>query len=102
MKNYSDRCIDKKTKEFVKKYPWLKEMWTEFEKVSDEYWKKIEEINVHYTEISKRFGLECVSLWSNMDGGIVGIDVNDGYSYGGYDFEHNRMLIQSDLLRSKR
>ena len=92
------------TQVFVKKHPKLKLMWASYKQAQDEYYTQIDKINKDYNEMSQKLeynDIQSVELWFNMDGACCGIDVNDGYSKGGFDFDKNQMLIQQDVLEEK-
>ena len=98
---YKHEYIKKKTKEFLEKNLWLVNMWREFDKVQEKYWRDIEKLNKKYTKLAKNYGLDSVELWSNFDGEICGIDINNGYNNNGFNFKKNRMLIDSSDLNDK-
>jgi len=66
---------EKAGKSLLKKYPFLKEMWNEREKIFDTTYKKEALIEKKYNKIAKKAGLKSVKFAYNEC--CFGIDIND-------------------------
>ncbi len=88
---------EKAEKSLLKKYPFLKEMWKEREKIFDSAYKKEALIEEKYNKIAKKAGLKSVKFAYNEC--CFGIDVNDVDMHG-TNIKEKRMLIH-DLTLAK-
>jgi hypothetical protein len=81
----------------VRKYPLIKAMWKEREKIFDEAHRKEAQIEAKYNKLAKKAGLK--SLRFAYAEYCFGIDVNDVYSnYTNLDEE--RIVIQDFMLKN--
>jgi hypothetical protein len=97
----SDSLFDKEekyAKKLLKKYPFLKKMWQEREKVFDEAHKKEVLIEKKYNKIAQKVGLRSVKFAYNEY--CFGIDVNDVDAHG-TNLKENRLLIHDMTLEEK-
>ena len=81
---------EKAARNVLKKYPFLKKMWKEREKVFTEAHKKEALIERKYNNRAKKAGLNSVKFAYNEC--CFGIDVN-GVDLYGTDLRKNRLLI---------
>ena len=94
----SDSLFDKEekyAKKLLKKYPFLKKMWQEREKVFDKTHRKELLIEKKYNKIAKKAGLKSVKFAYNEY--CFGIDVNDVDAHG-TNLKENRLLIHDMTL----
>lgn len=97
---------EKTARSLLKKYPFLKKMWEEREKVFTEAHKKEALIERKYNNRAQKAGLNSVKFAYNEY--CFGIDVND-VDLHGTDLKKNRLLIhditferRSDSRRKKQ
>lgn len=86
---------EKFASDFVKKYPFLKKMWEERERIFGEAHEKESRIEAKYSEMAKRAGLKSVKFAYNEY--CFGIDVNDVNLYH-TDIKKNRLVIHEFTL----
>lgn len=86
---------EKYTKKLLNKYPFLKKMWREREKVFDETHRKEALIEKKYNKIAQKSGLRSVKFAYNEY--CFGIDINDVDTYG-TNLKENRLLIHDMTL----
>jgi hypothetical protein len=89
---------EKYAKKLLKKYPFIKKMWQEREKVFDEAHKKEVLIEKKYNKIAQKVGLRSVKFAYNEY--CFGIDVNDVDAHG-TNLKENRLLIHDMTLEEK-
>ena len=97
----SDSLFDKEekyAKKLLKKYPFLKKMWQEREKVFGEAHRKEALIEKKYNKIAQKAGLKNVKFAYNEY--CFGIDVNDVDAHG-TNLKENRWLIHDMTLEEK-
>ncbi len=90
---------EKAAKNLLKKYPFLKKMWEEREKVFTEAHKKEALIKRKYNNRAKKAGLHSVKFAYNEY--CFGIDVN-GVDLYGTDLKENRMLVHDMTLEGRK
>jgi hypothetical protein len=94
----SDSLFDKEekyAKKLLKKYPFLKKMWQEREKVFDEAHGKEVLIEKKYNKIAQKAGLKSVKFaYSEY---CFGIDINDVDAHG-TNLKENRLLVHDSTL----
>lgn len=81
---------EKAERSLLKRYPFLKEMWKEREKIFSTAYKKEATIEKKYNKIAKESGLKSVKFAYNEY--CFGIDVND-VDIHGRNVKEDRMLI---------
>ncbi|MFH1847107.1 MAG: hypothetical protein ABH869_06090 [Candidatus Omnitrophota bacterium] len=86
---------EKKIGNFLKKHPFLKEMWFEREKIFDEAYKKEARSEAKYNKIAQEAGLESVRFAYNEY--CFGIDVND-VQLRGTDISRKRLVVHDYML----
>jgi hypothetical protein len=86
---------EKYAKKLLKKYPFIKKMWQEREKVFNEAHSKEVLIEKKYNKIAKKAGLISVKFAYNEY--CFGIDVNDVDAHG-TNLKENRLLIHDMTL----
>lgn len=87
---------DKKlTKEFLRKYSFIKKMWQERERAFDMAYEKESRIEEKYNRIAKKAGLKSINFaYSDY---CFGIDVNDVGSSGECRKKSRILLHESEL-----
>lgn len=86
---------EKSAKVLLKKFPFLREMWKEREKIFDTAHRKEAVIEAKYNKIAQKTGLKSVKFAYNEY--CFGIDVNDVDLYG-TSLRENRLLIHDSTL----
>ena len=86
-------------KKLLKKYPFIKNMWEEREKVFEIARKKEALIEKKYNKIVKEAGLKSIKFAYNEY--CFGIDVNDVDLYG-TSLKENRFLIHDTILEDRK
>ncbi len=97
----SDSSFDKEekyAKKLLKKYPFIKKMWQEREKVFGEAHRKEVLIEKKYNKIAKKAGLRSIKFAYNEY--CFGIDINDVDAHG-TNLKENRLLIHDMTLEGK-
>lgn len=97
----SNKILDKeekRAKKLLKKYPFIKNMWQEREKVFAEAHVKEDLIEKKYNKIAKKAGLKNLKFAYNEY--CFGIDVNDVDAYG-TNLKENRLLIHDMTLEER-
>lgn len=97
----SSSMLDKEEKaarKFLKKYPFIKDMWKEREIVFDIARKKESAIERKYNKIAKKAGLKSLKFAYNEY--CFGIDINDVDMHGS-DLKKNRLLIHDMTLEEQ-
>ena len=82
-------------KSLIKKYPLLKNMWRDREKVFDEAHRKEAQIEAKYNKVAKKAGLTSIKFAYAES--CFGIDVNDVYR-NRTNVKENRLLIPDFTL----
>jgi hypothetical protein len=86
---------EKYAKKLLKKYPFLKKMWEEREKVFNEAHRREDLIEKKYNKIAQKAGLKSVKFAYNEY--CFGIDVNDVDAHG-TNLKENRLLVHDSTL----
>ena len=61
----------------------------------------INAIEATYNANLKDKNIKKIEYYWSLDGGIIGLDINEGYANGGFNFKKNQMLIQQDILEKE-
>ncbi|MBL7132278.1 MAG: hypothetical protein ISS45_12920 [Candidatus Omnitrophica bacterium] len=94
----SNNVVDKEekfAKSFLRKCPFIKNMWREREKAYKIAYKKETIIEKKYNKIAKKAGLKSVKFAYNEY--CFGIDINDVDAHG-TNLKQNRLLIHDMTL----